>query len=186
MIPPRPLSLVVQPSSIRHDRLGGGNRILEAETLVPLPPDQVFPFFAEAGNLQRITPPELAFHIETPLPVKMGTGTLLDYRLRLAGVPFRWRSRISIWDPPFRFLDEQLRGPYAEWLHLHTFEGVPEGTRVRDRVRYRLPLHPASLPVAPLVTRQLHRIFSYRERAVRTLLGEGNGATTRPAPPAPS
>jgi ligand-binding SRPBCC domain-containing protein len=168
---------VTQPASIRHDRLGGGNRILEAETLVPLPLAEVFAFFAEAGNLQRITPPELAFHIETPLPVKMATGTVLDYRLRLAGVPFRWRSRISLWDPPFRFLDEQLMGPYAEWIHLHTFEVVPEGTRVRDRVRYRLPLHPVGLLVAPLVTRQLHRIFSYRERAVRELLGERNEGT---------
>ena len=161
---------VVQPAPIRHSRLGGANRILEVETLVPLSLDEVFPFFAQAENLQRITPPELQFHIETALPVKMALGTVLDYRLRLAGVPFRWRSRITVWDPPHRFLDEQLRGPYREWIHLHTFEETPEGTRVTDRVRYRLPLHPLSLPAAPLVRRQLHRIFTYRETAVRELL----------------
>lgn len=178
MLPrPRP-SPVAQTASIRHHRLGGGNRILEAETLVPRRLDDVFPFFAEAGNLQRITPPELSFHIETPLPVKMDTGVLLDYRLRLAGVPFRWRSRISLWDPPFRFLDEQLTGPYAEWVHLHTFERVPEGTRVRDRVRYRLPLHPASVLATPLITRQLHRIFSFRERAIQEILGAAEGTAS--------
>lgn len=166
---------MVQPSPIRHARLVDGNRTLEVETLLPLPLDQVFPFFAEAGNLQRITPPELQFHIETPLPVKMKQGTLLNYRLRLAGVPFRWRSRISVWDPPRRFLDEQLRGPYKEWVHLHTFEETSTGTRIIDRVRYRLPFHPLSLPAAPLVQRQLHRIFTYREQAVRGLVG-GNSA----------
>lgn len=161
---------MAQPTPIRHERLGGGNRILEVESLLPIPLEEVFPFFAEAGNLERITPPELAFDIITPLPVKMAPGTVLDYRLRLAGVPFRWRSRIAVWDPPFRFLDEQLAGPYAEWVHLHTFEATPEGTRVRDRVRYRLPLHPPSLLVAGLVRRQLRRIFTYRTRAVRELL----------------
>lgn len=161
---------MVQPIPIRHERLGGGNRILETETLLPAPLDEVFPFFAEAENLERITPPELAFDIVTPLPVKMATGTVLDYRLRLAGIPFRWRSHIAVWDPPFRFVDEQWVGPYAEWVHLHTFESAPEGTWVRDRVRYRLPLHPSSLLVAALVRRQLHRIFTYRARAVRELL----------------
>ena len=173
---PSPPNAVVQPAPIRHSRLDDGNRVLEVETILPLPLDRVFPFFAEAGNLQRITPPELRFHIETPLPVKMKRGTLLDYRLRLAGVPFRWRSRISVWDPPHRFLDEQLRGPYEEWIHLHTFAETPNGTRVTDRVRYRLPLHPLSLPAAPLVRRQLHRIVTFRERAVRELIGEEPGA----------
>lgn len=177
-----------QPPPIRHSRLGDGNRILEVETFLPLPVDQVFPFFAEAGNLQRITPPELRFHIETPLPVKMKPGTFLDYRLRLAGVPFRWRSRITVWEPPHRFLDEQLSGPYEEWIHLHTFEETPDGTRVTDRVRYRLPLHPLSLPAAPLVERQLHRIFSYREQAVRELIGgdRAPGSSGRSPTEAPS
>lgn len=160
---------MVHAPPIRHARLSHGNRILEAETVVPFPLADVFPFFAEAGNLERITPPELRFHIETPLPVKMAAGTILDYRLRLAGVPFRWRSRISVWDPPHRFVDEQLVGPYREWIHLHTFEPTREGTRVLDRVRYRLPLHPLSLPVAPLVQRQLHRIFTFREEVIRTV-----------------
>lgn len=163
---------------IRHTRLPRGNGILEVETLLPLPMDDVFPFFAEAGNLQRITPPELDFQVVTPLPVHMAAGAVIEYRLRLFGVPFRWRTRITLWEPPRRFLDEQLRGPYREWIHVHDFEPAGTGTRMTDRVRYRLPLHPFSRPVAPLVRTQLTRIFRFRARAIRDALPVSGG----PAP----
>ena len=157
--------------AIHHTRLPQGNGILEVETVLPLPVDEVFAFFAEAGNLQQITPPELDFEVVTPLPVPMEGGTLIEYRLRLFGVPFRWRTRIALWDPPHRFLDEQIQGPYREWIHLHEFEPTPEGTRMRDRVRYRLPLHPLSRPATALVRRQLDRIFHFRAEAIRDALG---------------
>jgi ligand-binding SRPBCC domain-containing protein len=121
---------------------------------LPLPVDEVFPFFAEAGNLERITPPELRFVVLTPPGVTIHRGTLLEYRLRLFGVPFGWITRIAAWDPP------------------HGFVPTPRGTLIDDQVRYRLPLGPAGELAHPLVSRQLARIFAYRQRAVAAeLLG---------------
>jgi ligand-binding SRPBCC domain-containing protein len=140
---------------------------------LPLPIDEVFAFFAEAGNLERITPPELRFEILTPLPVEMRRGTLLEYRLRLFGLPFRWRTRIAAWDPPQGFIDVQLSGPYAVWEHTHVFAATGTGTLVDDHVRYRLPLSPPGDLAYPLVRRQLARIFSYRQDVVREALLDG-------------
>jgi len=139
---------------------------------LPLPPATVFAFFADAANLEVITPPELQFLITTPLPVAMKKGALIDYKLRLHGIPFSWRTRISEWEPPFRFVDEQLRGPYALWEHTHTFTEAPGGgTLVQDTVRYRMPLGFLGRLALPLVRRDLSRIFGYREVRVRQLLG---------------
>ncbi len=152
---------------IRHGDLQNGNHFLETATTLPLPVDEVFAFFSDAGNLERITPPELAFQIVTGMPIKIEAGTIIEYRLRLFGVPFRWRTRIAAWDPVVQFVDEQIRGPYSTWRHQHTFEPVEEGTRMIDRVEYRLPLGPIGGLALPLVRHQLDRIFRYRANAIQ-------------------
>jgi ligand-binding SRPBCC domain-containing protein len=138
-----------------------------AETTLPLPRDQVFPFFAAAENLETITPAELKFQILTPLPIAMDVGTLIRYRLRLMGVPFEWLTRISAWNPPHEFEDVQMKGPYRTWIHRHRFMEVTAGTRMEDDVLYALPLFPLGEIAAPLVALQVGRIFTYREQAIR-------------------
>ena len=140
--------------------------------MLPLPVDQVFRFFADVENLERITPPELAFHVVTPTPIVITEGTIIDFRLRLFGVPFSWRTRIVQWRPNDQFIDEQIRGPYSSWRHLHTFAPCEDGTRMTDRVEYLLPFRPAGSLALPLVRRQLDRIFRYRARTIRLLLAE--------------
>ena len=144
--------------------------ILRTSQQLPLDRQEVFAFFAEAGNLERITPPELQFHIITPPPITMRLGTLIEYRLRLFGIPFRWLTRICHWDPPHEFRDEQLRGPYRTWVHTHRFYATDQGTRMEDEVQYRLPLFPVGELAYPLVKRQLQRIFAFRRQAITALL----------------
>jgi ligand-binding SRPBCC domain-containing protein len=159
-----------EPRVITHGTVQNGHKFLETATLLPLPADQVFGFFANAENLQRITPPELAFRILTPTPIAIEEGAIIDFRLRLFGVPFHWRTRIVQWHPNDQFIDEQIRGPYRSWRHLHTFAECEGGTRMTDRVEYRLPFQPAGSLALPLVRRQLDRIFRYRARTIRQLL----------------
>jgi ligand-binding SRPBCC domain-containing protein len=137
---------------------------------INLPRERVFAFFSDAGNLQLITPPELNFAIITPLPIEMRVGALIDYRLELFGVPFSWRTEICEWNPPYHFVDRQLRGPYAKWVHRHSFTTTPDGTLVTDDVHFRLPLLPVGEAAYPMVKLQLERIFSYRQEKVRELL----------------
>lgn len=143
---------------------------LERHTLIPGPIKEVFPFFAEAGNLERITPPWLRFKVLTPGPIEMRQGALIDYSLRLRGIPIRWRTRIAAWDPPHLFIDEQVKGPYSLWRHTHSFEPDPAGsggTRMRDEVDYAIPAGPFAPAVDRLyVRRDLERIFDYRSAAI--------------------
>ena len=142
---------------------------LVRELWVPRPLSEVFPFFSEAKNLEQLTPDWLNFQILSPLPIEMRVGALIDYRIRLYKVPMRWRTLISAWEPPHRFVDEQLRGPYSIWWHEHTFVEKDGGTLLADRVRYQAPLGFLSHPL--IVNRQLQRIFEYRTDVIRRLFG---------------
>ncbi|MBJ7610370.1 MAG: SRPBCC family protein [Candidatus Dormibacteraeota bacterium] len=146
--------------------------VLERTQVIPRPVDQVFPFFATASNLERITPPFLRFEMLTPEPDEMRVGTRLEYLLHVHGVPIRWISRIDAWNPGHSFVDRQLRGPYALWEHTHEVEPHPHGTLSRDRVRYALPLGVlGEVANRLLVQRDLRRIFDYRREAIVRLLG---------------
>ena len=134
---------------------------------LPLARDQVFAFFAEATNLERITPPELGFKLVTPAPLHLSAGTRIDYRLHLFGIPFSWQSEIQRWDPPEVFVDVQRRGPYKHWVHTHRFREEQGATIIEDEVQYALPYAPLGELFYPLVRLQLHRIFRYRHHAIR-------------------
>lgn len=151
------------------------------------PPDAVFPFFAAARNLEAITPPWLGFRVLTPEPITMAPGTLIAYRLKLHGLPLRWLTRIEEWEPGVRFVDAQVRGPYALWHHTHEFEaaagadGAPE-TIMRDTVRYALPLGPlGEIARRALVARDLARIFDFRAQTVVRLTASGDRAGAQAA-----
>ena len=132
--------------------------------------DEVFAFFADAFQLERITPPFLNFKVLTPRPIEIQEGTLIDYSLRLRLLPIRWRTEISIWEPPYRFVDQQLRGPYKKWYHEHTFETVEGGTLVHDKVHYIVP--GGSLIHALAVKRDLIKIFDYRRTELESIFAE--------------
>ena len=144
-------------------------RTLEFSQWLPCPPEELFPFFADAFNLERITPPLLRFRVVTPPPIEMRAGALIDYRLRIHGVPAKWRTEITAWDPPHRFVDEQLRGPYRQWIHEHTFEPQDGGTLCRDRVDYAAP--GGSLVNRFLIEPDVRRIFAYRAAALEEIFG---------------
>jgi len=147
--------------------------ILETQMELPLKLTEVFPFFCDTVNLERITPPELHFQITTPQPIEITLGTAVDYRLQLYAIRFHWRSEITVWRPPHEFVDEQIEGPYRLWIHRHQFYEENGVTIIKDTVRYQLPLWPLGEVVFPLLKLQLRRIFKYRQSAIRdALLGK--------------
>ncbi|MCC7388356.1 MAG: SRPBCC family protein [Phycisphaerales bacterium] len=152
--------------TVRIERADRGYR-LHAQVRLASPIGEVFPFFADARNLDRLTPPSLRFEILTPGEIEMAPGTLIDYRIRLRAVPMRWRTRITEWDPPHGFADEQLRGPYRWWIHRHRFTPDGDGTIMTDTVDYAVPGGPlAPLAHTLLVRRDVERIFRYRSAAI--------------------
>jgi ligand-binding SRPBCC domain-containing protein len=141
--------------------------ILEIESFLPRPRNEVFQFFADVQNLQTITPPWLKMEVLTPAPIVMRPGTLIDYRITVHGVPIRWRTEISEWDPPHHFVDVQLRGPYTLWHHTHIFEESDGGTRCLDHVRHRA--RGGALIHWLFVKRDVERIFQYRQKRLQEL-----------------
>lgn len=169
----------------KSDRDPRGYR-LTTELLVAEPRQRVFKFFADAYQLETITPPWLHFSVETPRPIEMTAGTLIDYKLRLHGLPIRWQSRIRAWEPCSEFVDEQVRGPYRYWHHLHTFLETDGGTLVRDDVHYAVPLGWLAHPL--LVRRDLAKIFGFRRAKMSEIFTPLDGPVPREdrAPLAPS
>jgi ligand-binding SRPBCC domain-containing protein len=145
----------------------------KTELWLPLPPEGLFPFFADAANLETITPPWLNFKILTPTPVPMRAGALIDYKLRVHGLPVRWRARINLWQPPHRFVDEQLRGPYRQWFHEHTFDPRDGGTLCRDVVTYSV-LFDAVLH-RWFVRPDIEKIFKFRSAALQKHFSKSGG-----------
>jgi uncharacterized protein (TIGR01777 family) len=147
--------------------LSGGYSVYRTEQYFPLPPDKVFEFFAEAHNLEKITPEFLHFkilNVSTPLVQK---GTLIDYSLRIHQVPVRWRTEITQWNPGQSFTDSQLKGPYSEWHHTHSFEALGSGTLMKDVVLYKLPLGSlGGLVAGSFVRKDVESIFAYRRKSV--------------------
>jgi ligand-binding SRPBCC domain-containing protein len=145
----------------------------DATLWVPWPRPEIFEFFADALNLEKLTPPWLQFHVTTGTPIRMQEGTEIDYRLKIRGIPVRWRSRITVWDPPRRFVDEQLRGPYRVWIHEHRFTEASGGTSCEDSVEYA-PMGGALINRL-LVERDVRQIFAYRSKRLQEIYGLPNG-----------
>lgn len=147
-----------------------GGFVLTCSQWLPQPPATIFPFFADAQNLERITPPFLKFRVVSMSTADIRLGTLIHYTLRLHGIPLPWTSRIDAWNPPYEFVDFQVRGPYRRWHHTHRFTAENGGTRVDDRVEFGLPvalLH--HTPVAAMIHRDVRRIFAYRQETLARL-----------------
>lgn len=156
--------------------------LLETTTIVPRSIEETFSFFADAFNLQEITPPWLRFEILTPPPISMAAGALIDYRIRIRGIPVRWRTCITEWSPPYRFVDEQIQGPYRLWRHEHVFteDAQTGGTCMLDRVTYAIP----GWVLAPMINRfyvknDLDRIFRYRQDTLLSLFPPRTGVPSR-------
>jgi ligand-binding SRPBCC domain-containing protein len=153
-----------QLSISRHP--AGGYR-LRSESIIPRSIEEVFAFFSDAGNLERLTPPWLNFNILTPLPIDMREGRLIDYKLRIRGVPVWWQSEITEWNPPYSFADHSRRGPYKYWRHQHRFEPCDGGTRVVDDVHYDVP--GGAIVHWLVVKRDVQKIFEYRLRMLQEI-----------------
>jgi ligand-binding SRPBCC domain-containing protein len=146
----------------------------ETETWLPEVKRKVFTFFENAENLQTLTPPWLDFTILTPLPIEMGLSTQIDYKLKLYGIPFLWKTEITLWEPPHSFVDRQIKGPYQSWIHTHTFEELNNGTLMTDRVEYSLFGGFLSKVVnIMLVKNNVEKIFAYRKEQILKIFANG-------------
>lgn len=145
----------------------GKTRVLHTQQWLPAPRPQVFEFFADAMQLEKLTPAWLHFHVLTPQPIAIRQGALIDYKLRLHGIPIRWQSEISVWEPTGRFVDRQVRGPYRLWHHEHCFSECDGGTLVVDHIDYRVP--GGRLVHWLLVEPDLRRIFEFRREKLSAL-----------------
>lgn len=144
--------------------------VLERRQIIERPRAEVFEFFADAGNLERITPPELNFKIISTQPIDIKKGALIDYCLKLRGIPITWKTEITQWNPPHDFVDTALKSPYKQWIHLHTFEENETGETVMlDKVRYRLPFEPLGDLAHWYVKRELKYIFDYRYQVIEEI-----------------
>lgn len=144
---------------------------LTRKLILDLPRVKVFDFFADAVNLERITPPELNFQIITVQPIDIRQGTLIDYQLKLRGLPLKWKTEISVWNPPYEFVDRALKSPYRQWIHRHTFTEIEKNkTLIEDEVRYRLPFEPLGDLAHFLVRKELNYIFDFRQKTVAEIL----------------
>ena len=141
--------------------------ILKRSQIIARPRAEVFEFFSDAGNLERITPPQLKFQILSPQPIEMKRGARIDYRLQLYGVGLTWKTEITQWNPGVDFVDTALKSPYQQWIHLHTFrDGEAGATVMDDCVRYRLPFEPFGEVAHLVVRKQLEMIFAYRRKII--------------------
>ncbi len=153
-------------ASIEIKKAGNEYRLF-TEIELPAPRSEVFDFFSKASNLELLTPAFVNFKILTPLPIEMRSGAKIDYRIRLKGIPIRWRTNICVWEPEERFVDEQIRGPYRKWHHEHVFIDQGDTTLMKDIVHYRVWLSSIFHPL--MVKRDLLRIFEYRQRKILEL-----------------
>ena len=136
---------------------------------VPTSIEETFDFFSDAHNLERLTPPTLRFEILTPSPIQLESGTLIDYRLKVLGMRVLWQSEITVWEPPYRFVDEQRRGPYSLWVYEHTFSAQAGGTLAEDKLRYAV-LGGAFVNWL-FVSRDVPKIFEFRNRRLQSIFG---------------
>ena len=147
----------------------GKLHILNRETWLPVSVDEAFEFFCSPYNLERITPPEMSFRVVESPTVPLREGAIIDYRLRLWGLPFRWQSKISDWRPGEGFVDQAQISPYRHWRHIHELRPENAGTRMTDQVEYVLPLQPLGELAHFLVRRQLERIFDFRQKTIQKI-----------------
>lgn len=141
-----------------------------SQLTVPRPIDEVFEFFSNPANLTILSPPWLKFEMQSEHEAKMLAGIEFDYKLKVRGIPLKWRSRITEWDPPNRFADEQIKGPYNLWVHTHSFEEQDRNTVVRDHIQYSVP--GGSIINSLFVRRDVEKIFKYRGDKLTEIFGE--------------
>ena len=156
----------------RPSRPTSGLSSIYREMIIPRSQEETFAFFSDARNLDILTPRWVGFKILTPTPIEMRAGALIEYQIRIHGIPIRWRTEITEWEAPHRFVDLQLKGPYEWWHHEHRFESCKDGTRMIDEVEFRAPLHWISHPL--MVKRDVRRIFDYRAQALERRFGGAN------------